>query len=98
ERPGSAERAVQAVSGRASSTVATLLTTPFGFVVNVLFIFFTAAYLATAAHMYRDGFVALFPVHRRDKVRRVCNEAGESLWHWTLARLASMAIVGTMAG
>ena len=94
----SPEQAAQVVTGKSGSTVATLLTTPFGLIVNVLFIFFTGAYLGTAPRMYRDGFVALFPVHRRPKLRRVCDEAGEALWHWTLARLASMTLVGVLAG
>ena len=97
-RPGTANRAVQAVSGQAGSSIATLLTTPFGFLVNVLFIFFTGAYLATSPSMYLNGFVALFPVNQRTRLKRICREVGESLWHWTLARLASMVIVGTCAG
>ncbi|HEX6986586.1 MAG TPA: AI-2E family transporter [Planctomycetaceae bacterium] len=98
ERPPSPERAMQVVGGKSGSTVTTLLTTPFGFLINVLFIFFTGAYLAVSPRMYREGFVALFPVGRRGKVRRVCSEAGEALWRWTLARLFSMALIGTAAG
>lgn len=99
ERPPSAEKAMQAVSGGSSNqSMITMLMTPFGFAVNVLFIFFTGAYLALAAKMYRNGFVALFPVKRRPKIERTCSEAGEALWHWTLARLASMTLVGVLSG
>ena len=50
------------VSGRSGSSVTTLLMTPFGLLINTLFIFFTGVYLAYSPQMYRDGFVALFPV------------------------------------
>lgn len=98
ERPPSPEKAAEAVSGQSGTSVATLLTTPLGFVVNVLFIFFTGAYLAAAADMYAGGFTRLFPVDRRAKIRRTLSESGEALWHWTLARLFSMALVGVLAG
>lgn len=94
----SPEKAAQAVlGGQSSTTVGSLLATPFGFVVNVLYIFFTGLYLAAAPRMYRDGLVALLPVGHREKFRHVCNEAGEALWGWTLARIASMTIVGVMS-
>lgn len=98
ERPRSPEQVVQVVGGKSGSSVAALLMTPFGLLVNTLFIFFTGVYLAFSATMYRDGFVALFPVHQRRKVRRVCSEAGYALWRWTLVRLFSMTIIGLAAG
>ena len=99
ERSASPEQAAQVVSGgKSGSSVTAILTTPFGLLINVLFIFFTGVYLAFSPAMYRDGFVALFPVRQRRKVRRVCSEAGEALWRWTLARLASMTLVGILSG
>jgi predicted PurR-regulated permease PerM len=97
-KPPSPEQAAQILGGKPSSTVATLLTSPFGFVVNVLFVFVTGLYLAGDSAKYVDGAVRLFPVARRPHVRRVFVEAGESLWRWTLARLAGMAIIGVLTG
>ncbi|MGC1276516.1 MAG: AI-2E family transporter [Planctomycetaceae bacterium] len=98
ERSRSPEQVVQVVGGKSGSSVAALLMTPFGLLVNTLFIFFTGVYLAFSAAMYRDGFVALFPVRQRRKVRRVCSESGTALWRWTLVRLFSMTLIGLAAG
>ena len=78
-------------------SVRNLLMTPFGFLVNILFIFFTGLYLANSAELYAGGFAQLFPVKRRPGIKRVLGEAGEALWHWTLARLASMVLVGILS-
>ncbi len=92
------EKAAQVVlGGKSTSTVGSLLATPFGFVVNVLYIFFTGLYLAASPRMYREGLVALVPMQHRNKFRHVCNEAGEALWKWTIARVASMTIIGVLA-
>lgn len=93
------EKAAQVVlGGQGGSPVSTLLATPFGFVVNVFYIFFTGLYLASSPRMYRDGVIALMPVDHRGKIQHVFNEAGEALWKWTLARLASMTFVGVLSG
>lgn len=92
---GKAARMV--MQGASGSTVASWLASPFGFVVNVLFIFFTGLYLATSPAMYRDGLVVLFPPRHQERLRSVMNEMGEALWGWTLARLASMVLVGVMS-
>ncbi|MBA3312252.1 MAG: AI-2E family transporter [Planctomycetota bacterium] len=92
------EKAAQVVlGGQTGSTVSGLLATPVGFAINVLYIFFTGLYLAASHRMYLNGLVALVPVHRRAKVRHVCDEAGEALWGWTLARIASMVLVGVLS-
>ncbi len=98
DRSSSPERAVQVVGGQSGSTVTALLMTPFGLAVNTLFIFFTGIYLAFRPTMYREGFVALFTVPQRPRVRQVCSEAGRVLWRWTIVRLFSMTLVGTAAG
>lgn len=101
EKPPSAEKAAQALGGTqggGQSPVAAILMTPFGLLINMLFVFFTGVYLAASSDMYTDGLTRLFPVGRREKVRRTLSEAGAALWHWTLARLFSMVLVGTAAG
>jgi predicted PurR-regulated permease PerM len=97
KRTSPAKAAQVVFGGKSTSAVTGLLATPFGFVIDVLYIFFTGLYLAASPQMYRDGFVALVPVQHRKKFRHVCNEAGEALWKWTLARVASMAIIGCLA-
>lgn len=92
------EKAAQVVlGGQSSTTVGGLLATPFGFAVNVLYIFFTGLYLAGNPRLYRDGLVALVPVRHRNKFRRVCDQAGRALWKWTIARVASMVLIGVLS-
>lgn len=91
------EAAQVVLGGQTTPTVAGLLATPFGLVINVLYIFFTGLYLAVNPRMYRNGLVALMPVRVRRKFRHVCDEAAETLWKWTLVRLVSMVLIGVLA-
>jgi predicted PurR-regulated permease PerM len=75
-----------------------MLMTPFGFLINVLFIFFGGLFLAVNPDLYVNGFVRLFPVGRRSVLREVLKEAGEKLWQWTFARLIAMFAVGVASG
>lgn len=93
----SGKAAQMVMQGSSGTTVAGWLASPFGFGVNVLFIFFTGLYLAMSPVMYRDGLVILFPPRHQQRLRSVMNEMGAALWSWTLARLASMVLVGVMS-
>ena len=72
--------------------------TPLTFGLYVLFIFFTGLFLAISPHVYRTGFVRLFPMPVRDRLTRVMNEGADHLWDWTKARLTAMAITGALTG
>ena len=93
----SAKEAAQFVVQGPSGSLAAWLTTPIGFAINVLFIFFTGLYLANSPCMYRDGLVSLFPRKHQSHLRGVFDEMGVALWRWTLARLTSMTIVGVFS-
>ena len=92
----SPQQAMQGLSGGLS--IRSILLSPIGLIINLLFIFFTGLYLATNAELYRDGLIRLFPVSQRQAMRTVLNSSATKLWQWTIARLASMAIIGTLAG
>lgn len=98
QSPTPAEAMQQLSAGPGGWSVRSLLLTPFGLVVNVLFIFFTGLYLAINPDLYAGGATRLFPIRRRAGVRRVLAESGEALWHWTLAQSVSMILVGLLSG
>ena len=83
--------------GGASATQR-VFTAPFTFGVYALFIFFAGLFLAISPALYREGVVNLFPDRQKEKLREVMDRCAESLWAWTKARLAAMAITGTLTG
>jgi predicted PurR-regulated permease PerM len=46
---------------------------------------------------YRDGFLALIPLDKRDRARDLLGRMGRLLWWW-LGRLLGMVIVGVLSG
>lgn len=65
-------------------------------ITNAVLIVFLGIYLAVQPEMYERGIVALFPEDRRARVREVFQASGQALWHWLLAQLVSMVIVGVL--
>ncbi len=82
----------------ASLVVGRVFRTTFGLLTHGLLIFFLGLFLAASPGEYRDGFVRLFPPHRRSRMRDVMNQMGDALWHWLIGQFASMLITGIGAG
>tara|TARA_R110002095_G_scaffold99706_3_gene87669 strand:- start:1424 stop:2602 length:1179 start_codon:yes stop_codon:yes gene_type:complete len=82
---------------QAVSFVGQMFKTTFGLVVNSILILFVGLFLAVAPHTYRDGTVLLFAPERRDRIRELMNQLGDTLWHWLIGRFASMLITGVGA-
>jgi len=61
----------------------------------VVIIVFLGLYAAIDPGRYREGLVRLFPPRRRQRIDEVLFEIGDTLWAWTLGRLAGMALIGT---
>ncbi|MCC9602781.1 AI-2E family transporter [Stieleria sp. JC731] len=78
----------------AIGAVSQLFQTTLGFLVNALLIFFVGIFLASAPKVYHDGFLRLFPMRTRHRVSEIMSKSVETLWRWTLGRLATMAITG----
>lgn len=55
---------------------------------------FLGLFLALDPERYRDGFVALFPLARRRRVREVLGECDDVLARWLLCQVVCMAVVG----
>tara|TARA_R110002111_G_scaffold262872_1_gene342319 strand:+ start:35390 stop:36568 length:1179 start_codon:yes stop_codon:yes gene_type:complete len=82
---------------QAVSFVGQMFKTTFGLVVNSILILFVGLFLAVAPHTYRDGTVLLFSPERRDRIRDLMNQLGDTLWRWLIGRFASMLITGVGA-
>jgi predicted PurR-regulated permease PerM len=65
---------------------------------NILLIIFLGIYFASDPLLYRDGFVRLFPLNRRDAVRGALDKTGFALRKWLLAQIIAMVGVGTLTG
>lgn len=99
QQTASAEQsAISKAARTAAAALSQIFKTTFGLLVNSVLIFFVGVFLATAPTTYRDGMVSLFPKARRDRVTEIMNKMGQSLWHWLVARFATMLVTGGGAG
>lgn len=69
-----------------------------GFVGHLVVMFFVGLYLAFDPMVYVHTLVRLFPINRRDEVRKALFAAGDSLRRWLIGQLASMTVVGVLTG
>jgi predicted PurR-regulated permease PerM len=53
-------------------------------------------YGALEPQLYRRGAIALVPAHRRDVVQYMITETEQALWKWSLGRLTTMIVIGTL--
>lgn len=60
--------------------------------------FFGGVFMAASPALYLNGFVRLFPVHYRPKLRSALLESGDALRKWLLGQMVSMACVGLLTG
>jgi predicted PurR-regulated permease PerM len=54
-------------------------------------------YFAADPKVYVNGITALVPPTRRTRIRGLLGQLGDTLWKWTLGRLASMAVIAVGA-
>lgn len=69
-----------------------------GILTNTVIIVFLAIFFAASPAGYRDGFLKLLPVHKRDRVGEVLVETGHTLRWWLVGQLATMALVAVSIG
>lgn len=74
------------------------LSSVFGTLVNLLIVAFLGLYLAVQPELYLKGFIRLFPVPRRERIREVLLEIGRSLQWWLVGILLSMTLIGVVTG
>lgn len=80
--------------GHAQSTFAAAT----GIVTNTVIILFLAIFFAASPAGYRDGFLKLLPMERRQRVGQVLEETGHTLRWWLVGQLATMALVAVSIG
>lgn len=82
------------VLGRMTGAVSTA----FGFIANVVIIFFLGLYFAVQPHPYIEGLISVVPVPARHRAREVLQEIGRTLQWWLVGKLSSMAVIGVLTG
>ena len=82
------EEIVSRIVGSFSSTI--------GAIANFFIIIVTGIYLASTPHIYTKGFISLFPVDFRPRLREVMNKVHTTLSLWMMAKLISMLVVGVL--
>lgn len=80
------EEVMSRIVGSFSTTV--------GAIANFFIIIVTGIFLASSPKIYTHGFVRLFPVNFRPRLREVMDKAQYSLSLWMMAKLISMLVVG----
>lgn len=89
---------VLANAGKAASKIADIFSITLEAVTGAILILFLGIYFAAAPQTYIDGFVRLFPVAKRDRVRHVLAEVGSILRYWLVGQIISMILVGVLIG
>ncbi|MFB6290509.1 MAG: AI-2E family transporter [Candidatus Bipolaricaulia bacterium] len=70
--------------------------TAFGVVAGFVLVFFLGVYIAIEPEPYVNGFLALFPPEKRDRIREILNLISQALRWWLIGRAFAMAAVGIM--
>ena len=65
----------------------------FGILANLLFILFTALFLAVDPQRYRSSLVQLVPVQGRPRARQVIDQVIHGLKMWLVGRVVSMVVI-----
>jgi predicted PurR-regulated permease PerM len=72
----------------------TVLATISGALFNAIIIAIIGIFAAASPNLYRDGFIRLFPLHRRARLRETMNSIGEALRWWLVGQIAAMILIG----
>ena len=78
------------------SSVGGFFSTTAGAVANFFIVILVAIYLASEPRTYINGFVKLFPIKRRTRVREILAETGDTLGWWLIGKAGSMLVIGIM--
>lgn len=70
--------------------------TTIGAIANFFIIIVTGIFLSSTPGIYTKGFVRLFPVNFRDRLREVMDKTQNTLTMWMMAKLFSMFVVGVL--
>lgn len=82
----SKDKVMSKIVGSFSTTV--------GAIANFFIIIVTGIFLASSPGIYTKGFIRLFPLNFRPKLREVMDKTQNTLSRWMVAKLISMIVVG----
>ncbi|MCB1023830.1 MAG: AI-2E family transporter, partial [Acidobacteria bacterium] len=82
------------LSSKFLTSIGGAFSSTFGAAANVLVILLLAIYLASEPQTYITGLIKLFPIGRRERIRDVAVEIGETLRWWLVGKFFSMLIIG----
>lgn len=80
--------------GRATGVISST----FSALASVVVVLFIGIYLAAQPRLYERGFLCLIPRMARPRTREIFERIADTLKNWLLARLITMAVVGSAAG
>lgn len=80
--------------GKVFSRIIGSFSTTIGAIANFVIIIVTGIFLASSPQTYTQGFVRLFPVDFRPRLKKVMGKVHHSLSLWMMAKLISMLVVG----
>lgn len=80
--------------GQVLSRIVGSFSTTIGAIANFFIIIVTGIFLASTPAIYVNGFIRLFPLHFRARLKEVMQKTQKTLSLWMLAKLISMLVVG----
>ncbi|WP_108395486.1 AI-2E family transporter [Devosia submarina] len=66
----------------------------FSVVSSIIMVIAGGLFLALDPEGHREGFLQLFPLRQRDRLRQTLNNAGSALQRWLVGQLIAMAVIG----
>ena len=96
--PTTAEVGQQILNGDIDlfTRVTGIFSTTLSFLSSVVIIVFVSLFLAAQPNVYRDNFLRLIPLTKRDRIRQTLNEVGDTLEKWLLTRFISVLVIGVL--
>ncbi|MCB0358121.1 MAG: AI-2E family transporter [Bdellovibrionales bacterium] len=85
-------------SGGMFNMLSSIFSGALGLLLGGVVILFTGFYTALEPGSYRMTLIRLFPLARRQDIAELLTELKEVLWSWSIGRLGSMVITGTLTG
>lgn len=73
-----------------------IFSTTLGLLASLIIVLFTGLHMAIDPASYRNGVMRLFPMAKRDRIREVLDQIGESLRWWMIARMIAMVVIGVL--
>jgi predicted PurR-regulated permease PerM len=73
-----------------------VFSTTLGALTNLMIIFFIGVYMAAQPRLYINGFIRLFPIAERERIREVVSAVGSTLQRWLIGRVIGMVVIGLL--